>query len=353
MHNKEYYKHKTHHYKVLSYVIVLIPMFFQLNVFAISPGINDFDSVTLRNAAENIVQKVDQAASNSVLIVCSKGKKDFASWIIKTLEDRKIHHYQLILGGKPGSNINYFQTLIKDLAKDWGLIFLIDPPDAPFLFATVGRPDKGIQISEDYLFCDWLAKIETTIRTNNIDIQELHKFRQLLLNEVNKAQSIRITTSIGTDVTIVPRHWNQSDGEIWTPPIETRSHGRIVVGGTAYGGPVAKQFILNIENGRVVNISDLDQNDRQQKMVQKDLTRDGNSNVLAEFGIGINDGAMSDKDLMESEQARGTCHFGFGMNLMFGGQNESSYHIDFVIFKPTIEVDGKLTCKDGEYQFNF
>jgi len=54
---------------------------------------------------------------------------------------------------------------------------------------------------------------------------------------------------------------------------------------------------------------------------------------------------------MESERARGTSHFGFGANIEFGGQNESSYHVDFVIKKPTIEVDGTIICKDGEYQF--
>ena len=52
---------------------------------------------------------------------------------------------------------------------------------------------------------------------------------------------------------------------------------------------------------------------------------------------------------MESEQARGTCHFGFGNNLMYCWQNRSSIHFDLVICNPTIEAGGKILCKAGEH----
>ena len=151
---------------------------------------------------------------------------------------------------------------------------------------------------------------------------------------------------------MTPRFWKESEGEICTAPIEDESNGIVIVDGCAYWGPPQKPFKLNISNGRVVNIESLDQQDRQQNFVYKDLTRDDHSNVLAELGIGINPGAEWDEELMESEQARGTCHFGFGRNLQFeGGQNESSYHFDLVIQKPTIDVDGVMICINGHYQF--
>ena len=50
---------------------------------------------------------------------------------------------------------------------------------------------------------------------------------------------------------------------------------------------------------------------------------------------------------MESEQARGTCHFGFGMNLNYGGKIKSKKHFDLVILNPTIIVNQKLICADG------
>ena len=52
---------------------------------------------------------------------------------------------------------------------------------------------------------------------------------------------------------------------------------------------------------------------------------------------------------MESEQARGTCHFGFGHNIEYGGQNASSYHFDLVVRRPTIASDGVAICRDGQF----
>ncbi len=101
-----------------------------------------------------------------------------------------------------------------------------------------------------------------------------------------------------------------------------------------------------------MNISSLDTTDKQQKFARIDLSRDKNSDVLAEFGIGINPGANWAEELMESEQARGTCHFGFGRNVQFrGGENKSNYHFDLVIQKPTIEIDGRPICVEGNYRF--
>ena len=58
--------------------------------------------------------------------------------------------------------------------------------------------------------------------------------------------------------------------------------------------------------------------------------------------------------MMESEQARGTVHFGFGKNVMFkGGKNESGYHFDLIVRKPTLSVDGNCICRNGEYLFSY
>jgi leucyl aminopeptidase (aminopeptidase T) len=50
---------------------------------------------------------------------------------------------------------------------------------------------------------------------------------------------------------------------------------------------------------------------------------------------------------MESEQARGTCHFGFGMNLNYGGEIKSTKHFDLVILNPSIEINHTLVYEEG------
>lgn len=202
------------------------------------------------------------------------------------------------------------------------------------------------------MFCDWLINTDSLIRTYGIDLDELRLFQSTLLSAVSNASKIRIITEKGTDICIKPKCWNVSKGEIFTVPLEQNVNGQIVVDGCAYFGPPKVPFILKIENGRVANINELNIEDEQQKMVREDLIRDGNSNMLAELGIGINPGARWNADIMEAEQARGTCHFGFGHNIEYGGDIKSSFHFDLVIKNPTIIVDETIICRDGKYILN-
>ena len=116
---------------------------------------------------------------------------------------------------------------------------------------------------------------------------------------------------------------------------------------------------LDSKNKQIGMLKSLDGLDQRSKLIiQEELdkryltfTVQRINSVLAEFGIGINPGARVDADVMESEQARGTCHFGFGHNVGFGGQNRSEVHVDLVVLQPTIEVNGKILCEAGKYLF--
>jgi leucyl aminopeptidase (aminopeptidase T) len=79
---------------------------------------------------------------------------------------------------------------------------------------------------------------------------------------------------------------------------------------------------------------------------------DMNASILSEVGIGTNINALWNSDIMESEQARGTCHFGFGMNLNYGGDINSKIHFDLVILNPTIEINHNLLYEEGVLKYN-
>lgn len=302
-------------------------------------------------AAKNIADKIGTLPSKSVLIINSEPKFRIADFVRNEIENRGMEAHVLQLSTKMESTNESIADFVNKVTSKWGLIFLLHPVHTHFLIETVGRPDLGLKIAEDHLFCDWLIPEASLIRTYAIDMDELQEFRSNLLQVVKDATEIRITSEAGTDVTLFPREWKTTDGEIFTAPQEKLTKGTIFVDGCAYGGPPKNPFTLKIEAGRVVNVNELSSEDKQQKWVRKDLSRDGNACVLAELGIGINPGAKCDENVMESEQARGTVHFGFGDNIGFGGENQSSYHIDYVILKPTIEIDRRIICKDGKYNF--
>lgn len=58
---------------------------------------------------------------------------------------------------------------IRNIEAHQCLIFLVHIKDAPFLFETVGRPDTGIKISEEFMFSDWLMGTPSLIRLHSAD----------------------------------------------------------------------------------------------------------------------------------------------------------------------------------------
>jgi leucyl aminopeptidase (aminopeptidase T) len=70
---------------------------------------------------------------------------------------------------------------------------------------------------------------------------------------------------------------------------------------------------------------------------------------VAEFGIGLNPKAMITGVQTQDEGVYGTCHIGCGSNITWGGKIKAATHFDFVMYAPTIMLDG-ITILEN-YQF--
>lgn len=68
---------------------------------------------------------------------------------------------------------------------------------------------------------------------------------------------------------------------------------------------------------------------------------------LAEFGIGTNPKARLIGNVLEDEKVLGTCHVAFGDNSTFGGKVLAGIHVDGILLKPTIKLDGKTVMEKG------
>jgi leucyl aminopeptidase (aminopeptidase T) len=73
-----------------------------------------------------------------------------------------------------------------------------------------------------------------------------------------------------------------------------------------------------------------------------------NARNIAEFGIGTNDSAKLSGVLLEDEKVMGTIHIALGNNVSMGGSVNVPIHLDGVVKKPTVWMDGKLLMKDGK-----
>jgi leucyl aminopeptidase (aminopeptidase T) len=133
---------------------------------------------------------------------------------------------------------------------------------------------------------------------------------------------------------------NLPAGEAFIAPVEGTATGSVVVDGSL-GGICKQPVVLVFKNGRVRQI-------RGSAKLASVLKKAGEkASQLAEFGMGANPNARLGVGILESEKALGTCHIALGDNSTFGGKIEAGIHLDGVLKRPTVEIDGRLVMERG------
>lgn len=301
----------------------------------------------VREAAANIVGEMDVPPAGSSRVVYAEGKVRLAEAIGAELERIGV---VVTLVAADAMDAVGLETELASALPDQGQVILLAPRHAAALFQVVGRPDTGIKVPMCYRFCDWLMPMDGIVRTHCVDKQEHRAFCARLLTALCGATEVRITTEQGTDITVAPRHWLEDDGEVFTAVHEGTANGRIVIDGSIYSGPPQSPITLELREGRIANLTDLNEVDDLQRMLLSDMSTDHQAAVLAELGLGTNLGASRTAPNMEAEQSRGTVHLDFGHNLGWGGRNASAFHGGGTLLNPTIIVDERAICLNGGYR---
>lgn len=200
-------------------------------------------------------------------------------------------------------------------------------------------------------------------RTMSGSYKDIEKLTLKLARILKGAKRVHITTKKGTDVEIITegREWwldtglltkpgsfsNLPAGEIYIAPLEGRSSGVVIFDASFSGlGMLPQPITIEIEKGRAAKIK----SDRGNLARMLDAPGSRGRN-LAELGIGTNDRAKITGNVLEDEKVMGTIHLAFGDNANFGGKVKVDVHLDGMVLKPTVEVDGKVIMKDGRLIF--
>ena len=69
---------------------------------------------------------------------------------------------------------------------------------------------------------------------------------------------------------------------------------------------------------------------------------------VAELGIGTNEKAILTGNILEDEKILGTVHVAFGASAGIGGNVQVPVHLDCVVMKPTVSLDGEEIVREGE-----
>lgn len=205
------------------------------------------------------------------------------------------------------------------------------------------------------------------------DYQEIQRISKLVYERVKNARAIRVVTDRGCDFTaefspqlkwavsdgdIMPGHWkNLPDGEVFTSPANL--NGRVVIDG-CLGDFFAERYAsleetpirIEVRDGRAVRESLQCHNEELRKdFAQYLFETDENSSRVGEFAIGTNTGLTHlIYNLLQDEKFPGI-HVAFGSPLPghTGATWDSKAHVDGVLIKPTIYVDGEPIMTKGKF----
>lgn len=180
---------------------------------------------------------------------------------------------------------------------------------------------------------DYHTYLSAMCQALSVDFPRLKKACQDKVESLKDKTHIEIITgdrySLKLDVS--NRKWYVDDGcgdfppgEVYIAPVETNSHGDLLVPTVNFKGETYKDVVMTFENGKLLKTSSKELNDFFSSLPD-------NFKILCEFGIGLNPQV---KELIGytpiDEKALGTYHIALGMNHFFGGENKCPFHMDFV-----------------------
>jgi len=207
----------------------------------------------------------------------------------------------------------------------------------------------------------------------NADYDKLKEFSSRVYSVLRNARDIRVRTALGTDLEvrvgkyewyicdgdIAPGQYsNLPDGEVFTSPENV--NGRLVIDGVLgdyfdekYGAIAECPVSVDIKDCCAVKGSVKCCNPELKKEFEDYVFRENcpNSTRVGEFALGTNLALTGIIGNTLQDEKFPSVHLAFGDCLEedTGCPYVCDYHIDAVILKPTVTVDGNVIMRDGEY----
>ena len=129
-------------------------------------------------------------------------------------------------------------------------------------------------------------------------------------------------------------------------PKEDGCDGETLIDGSMVGvGTLVEPLHVTVKDGQLQKITGIGS-----EKLEILFTKPENG-IVAELGIGTNEKALLCGNTLEDEKVYGTVHIAFGTNTSFGGKNKADCHMDGIILKPTLYLDGKIIIADGEFVY--
>ena len=199
---------------------------------------------------------------------------------------------------------------------------------------------------------------EMLARAMSADPREVGRLAGMTAKRLTDATAARIGCPNGSDLTLSldGRKGKVDDGRLDSPgsfgnlpcgeafiaPLEDRGDGRLVVDGSIAGFGVLEEPVeLTVESGRLVTATGA----VGERLLE--TLAAGEGQTVAELGVGTNGRARPSGNVLEDEKILGSVHVAFGSSAGIGGAVQASVHIDCVVLKPELTLDGEPVTSGG------
>ncbi len=194
-----------------------------------------------------------------------------------------------------------------------------------------------------------------------VDLRLIKERTEALAQRLAQANVATLTSPLGTNITLslagrealalnplghVPTFLYYAEAAI--APVEGTAEGTIVADLEVvnWGYLLREPLHYTVKAGKVVDIAGSPQD---VDWLHKVAATDENATNIAELGIGTSHIIPLPMQGTRRDAARiGTAHIAIGRNDDIGGKTFSQIHIDSLMSRPTIELDGQCILKDGE-----
>jgi len=203
---------------------------------------------------------------------------------------------------------------------------------------------------------------ETIARVINTDYKFIEAKSHRIVDLFSIGRQIHLTTPAGTDVTFkIGRHKGTANmgiasesgsfsffpaGEAYITPDRNSAQGLIVIDGSIPPfGLIKNPIELQVKKGYGYKLTGCEEAEKLRKILKPfgRLSRN-----IAEFGIGTNPNAVLTGESIEDEKVLGTAHIALGHHAFEGGSLKGNIHLDAILKKPTVTVDGYSILKNGK-----
>jgi aminopeptidase len=202
---------------------------------------------------------------------------------------------------------------------------------------------------------------EMLARVMSADMDELRRRGRVLADLLTAGGEAHVTSADGSDLTLtiegragIPdagelgepgAFGNLPCGEGFISPHHDSGSGKLVVDGVIASIGIPEEPVeLTVEHGQLVGATG-----EMGEELMRQLTAAGPDGTrVAELGIGTNEKAILTGELLEDEKLLGTVHVAFGASAGIGGEIQVPVHLDCVVMKPTLTIDGREVVRDGK-----